>query len=230
MNIIYLQPYYSTRVVNYITSNDLNGIQDDFVTLVLLDHFIDLPSFLSLNTLIFASSGIGVYYTPTRQIITFSHTIYSNDWHTFYITDTTFEANHNALIVDRDGYVIAIVLQDEDRPEDYSFRNIFIDVLIRGGSLLTRISTFKTNENFEENLLCLDLRSFTERNLQNDYLYTKYIKYEEDLNINYVRSLIEEHGKYYRKLSLNPDYLCLYFQPEQNYRVVNILQKLCKKP
>lgn len=230
MEIIYLQNYYDTKIASYVDTLSLNGIEKDFKKLALIENFINLPDLLNQGTPIFLASGNGVYYTQPYEIIDFEYTVYAEDWYCFYIKGFTEKINQNALIVDENGYVIAVLIQKEDWSEDYSFRTLFIDTLIGNENFVTRVSTLKTDENFEENLLCLDLRSFTERNPVNDYLYTKYVKFEEDEDWTYIRSIIKEHGYYYTLVKITNDYLCLNFTPQQKIEYVNVLQKVCIVP
>lgn len=228
MNIIYTFGYYNTKVVLYVERQNLDGIERDFKNVLMIEGFLDMSGLLSLSEPLFFSSGIGIYYPQPYTVLNLNYTKYNDYWYCFYTNSFTEKPNNHAIITDENGYVTAVITQSEDWNEDYSFRTLFIDILLKDGGILTKISTLKSDENFEESLLCLDLRSFTERTVEGDYLKTKFIKFEEDYIKNYVRSLMKEEGFYYSLLNIKEDYLCVNFSPEQKSNLVNAIQKFCR--
>lgn len=230
MNLIYLPHYLDYRVNLLIFNDSLSGIENDIKYLVIVDNFLNYEDLIAQNTNIHVNSGVGIYYTQPLATYIFKHTVHNSHWYSFYILNYIQEPINNALILNLEGYIIGIIIQDEDRQEDYYFRNLFIDVLLRNENIITKLSTLKTDVNFEEDLLCLDIRSYIGKYNDKSYLSMTYSTVEEELDRIYVRSIVKEKRLYYNIILPKNEYLSLSFSPIQNRNIVNMFQKISKKP
>lgn len=229
MNLVYLPYYLNHRVEDFIFADSLNGIESDIKYLVIVNNFLNYEDLISQNANIHINSGIGIYYTQPIATYTFKYTVYNSRWYSFYILNYSHEPINNALILNLGGYITGIITQSEDRQEDYYFRTLFIDTLLKGENLITKLSTFKTDVNFEEDLSRLDIRSYI-RKYDEDYLNILYNTVEEKSNKIYVKSIVIERRNYYNIILPKNEYLSLSFTPVQDRSFANMFQKIFKKP